>query len=77
MAKAGAISIEDLDKRLRRSSKLLDACATAIRDLELNSEDNIRRIGEALASIFEIQNQIYELRPDLTPGYLKTGGGQP
>jgi hypothetical protein len=35
-----------------------------IRDLELDPHANIRRIGVALASVFEIQHQILTLRPD-------------
>ncbi len=65
------VSLEYLDARLRRSVKLLDSCTSLIRDLELNPKRNIRRIAEAMVEVFEIQNEIYKLRPDLMPDYLK------
>jgi hypothetical protein len=56
---------------------MLDDCARLIRDLELNAHENIRRIGEALVLIFDIQAHIYEQRPDLTPEHLKKGWNRP
>jgi hypothetical protein len=67
------VSLERLDRQLSMSSRMLDDCAALIRDLELNPHENIRKIGEALARIFEIQRQIYERQPDLTPEYLTKG----
>ena len=72
-------SLEYLDKRLHKASKLLEGCAELIRDLDLNKHENIRRIGEALMRIFDVQREIYQERPDLTPDNLKEppqGGNQ-
>ncbi len=69
------ISLDSLNSKLGEAAKLLDECAHRIRDLDLDPKANIRRIGEALANVFEIQNQIYERRPDLTPNYLKRPKG--
>ena len=68
------LSLDYLDHRIHRASRILDDCAGLIRDLELSPQQNIRRIGESLATIFEIQREIYRLRPDLMPEYLKPGG---
>ncbi len=64
------VSLDRLDRQLTRSAKMLGDCTALIRDLDLEADRNMRRIGEALVRIFEIQGQIYELRPDLTPKYL-------
>ncbi len=68
-------SLDRLDSQLRQAAKLLNDCAKLIRDIQLDSKSNIRRIGEALVNVFEIQNQIYERRPDLTPDHLKDSKG--
>jgi hypothetical protein len=65
------VSLEYLDYRLSRASRLLDECAKLIRDLELNPQYNITKIAEALTRIFEIRSQIYDQRPDLMPDFLK------
>ena len=64
------VSLDRLDRQLTKSAKMLGDCAALIRDLDLDAHENIKRIGEALVRIFEIEGQIYELRPDLTPKYL-------
>lgn len=63
--------IETLNALLMEASTKLDASASLIRDLELNKDRNIYKIGEALANVFEIQHEIYERRPDLKPRYLE------
>ena len=64
-------ALKRLNERLTESAKLLDKAAMEVRDLKLNSKYNIRKIGEALANIFEIQMQIYKQQPNLRPDYLK------
>jgi hypothetical protein len=71
------VSLERLNRQLAMSSRMLDDCAGLIRDLELNPKENIRRIGEALVLIFDVQDQIYEQRPDLTPEHLKKEWNRP
>jgi len=64
-------SLEQLDNLLSQAANLLDQAGSEIRDLQLNSEENLRKVGEALVNIFEIRLQIFKQRPDLTPDYLK------
>ena len=64
-------TLDELDAQLRTAAKLLDGGASIIRDVGLNSQTNIRRIAEALVLVFEIQQEIYAVRPDLSPDFLK------
>jgi len=70
------VSLDRLDRQLTKSARILDDSARLIRDLDFGKE-NIGRIAEALVMIFEIQNQIYEQRPDLTPEHLKKEWNRP
>ncbi len=60
-----------LNQKLETAGKLLDDCAELVVETELGPRDHLRAIGTCLATIFDIQHQIYEERPDLIPGYLK------
>src|SRR2546422_11015708 len=64
-------SLEDLNARLERAGKILDSCATMIRDNAEIDSANVRNIADALSAVFEIQLQIYRRRPDLTHWALK------
>jgi hypothetical protein len=65
-------TLDELDDQLTAAASILDMAAVTIRDCPLEpTQDHIRRIGEALASIFDIQRAIYEKRPDLKPGILR------
>lgn len=64
-------SLDELNAQLQRAVDLLDGAAGMIRDLGLDPQVNIRRIGEALASVFEIRQEIYHRRPDLVPEWLR------
>jgi hypothetical protein len=49
----------------------LDQAASEIRDGNLEpTRGNIEHIGRALSEIFDIEQRIYEARPDLKPAYL-------
>ena len=64
-------SLESINEKLRVAAEHLDQAATEIRDLPLEPpKRHIRAIGEALANVFQIQHEIYRLRPDLEPAYL-------
>ena len=65
------VSLDRLDAQLRRSAEILSRCGRLIVDLEFDTRENLRRIGKALALIFEVQGKIYEQRLDLTPEFLK------
>ena len=71
------VSLDRLDEQLRRAAKTLARCGHLIADLEFNSRENLRKIGQALVRIYEVQNKIYERRLDLTPEYLKKDWGRP
>ena len=71
------VSLDRLDRELTKSTRMLGDCAGLIRDLEFNPRENIGKIGRALVEIFEIQNEIYEQRLDLTPEHLKKDLGRP
>jgi hypothetical protein len=60
-----------LNEKLETAAKVLDDCAQLVVDLELEPQAHLRSVGRALGTIFEIQNQIYEERPDLIPEFLK------
>ena len=60
-----------LNEKLGTASQVLDDCAELIVELELEPKDSLRAVGSCLATIFDIQQQIYEERPDLIPGFLK------
>jgi hypothetical protein len=64
-------SLEHLNELLAKSGELLDQAANEVRDLQLNPDQNVRKLGEVLVSIFEIRLQVFEQRPDLEPDYLK------
>jgi hypothetical protein len=64
-------SYEMLDELLGEAASKLDKAANMVRDLKLSPQNNIRKIGEALANVFEIQHEIYKIRPDLEPDFLK------
>ncbi|MBI5874883.1 MAG: hypothetical protein HZB81_03395 [Deltaproteobacteria bacterium] len=64
-------NIKELNEKLVEASKLLDEAAKLTRDLNLSPETNIRKIAEAMASIFEICHQIYKQHPELAPNELK------
>jgi hypothetical protein len=54
-----------LNEALDKIAKLLDDSCDPIKELDLNPKENIRRIGQALGLIFEIQFQIWDLYPEL------------
>ena len=63
--------VDELYGNLRVAAALLDVAAGNIRDLPLPPvQDNIRRVGEALVSIFDLMRAVYAIRPDLTPSVL-------
>ena len=64
-------SLDHLNKLLREAANKLDRAALEIRDIPLEPrKQHIRKIGEALSNIFDIQHTIYDARPDLEPEYL-------
>ena len=64
-------SFRELHRLIVQASKLLNRAAEQIRDLNLDPEVNIHRLGKALAQITEIEFQVYDKRPSLLPSNLK------
>ncbi len=63
-------SLANLHQRLRVAASLLDEAASQIRDVPLSpTKQHIYSVGQALASIYEIQSAIYKLRPELETKY--------
>jgi hypothetical protein len=60
-----------LNEKLETAGKVLDDCAELIVELELEPKLHLYAIANCLATIFDIQGQIYAERPDLIPGFLK------
>ena len=59
--------LDRIYKTLEHCSKELGRCSGLIQAARFNSAENIHRIGTALANLYEIQNEIHKLRPDLIP----------
>jgi hypothetical protein len=58
--------LTELHRTLQVAAMLLDSAAGQIRDAKLLPvKSNIHKIGEALASVFEIQSVIYKQAPEL------------
>jgi len=71
-------SLESINEKLQVAAEKLDQAATEIRDLPLEPpKQHVRGIGEALANVFQIQHEIYRLRPDLQPAYLREETPEP
>jgi len=64
-------SLEDLEALLIDASTKLNQSAYLVRKLKFDEEKNIKRIGLALGKIFDIQDEIYSVRPELKPDFLK------
>lgn len=63
-------SLTKLNDTLNLARSILDNAASQIRDAALSpTKENIGSIGHALVHIFDIQNAIYKLRPELEKQY--------
>jgi hypothetical protein len=65
--------LDELHEMLADCRAKLDMCVSKIKKSELDSEKNIKSIGHALAHLYDINDTIYKLRPELKPEYLKEG----
>ncbi len=65
------MSYKKLNEHLTNATRSLDDASSLIRDLDFEPSKNIRKIGELLLQIFEMQNRIYLMEPDLKPDFLK------
>lgn len=60
----------EMDNLLRRGTRLIDSAAKLVIPAGMHKK-NIRRLGEALVKVFEVQDKIYDYRPELLPHFLK------
>lgn len=71
-------SPESIHHLLRVAARLLDQAASEIRDGNLEPiRGNIEHIGRALSEIFDVEQRIYAVRPDLKPAYLNEPSPNP
>jgi len=68
-------ALADIDRKLSKAAKLLDAAAHDLRDTGLNPRGNITKIGSALVAVFEVQLQIYRRVPALAPQWSRDSPG--
>ena len=71
-------SAKSINVLLKQAAQLLDQVAVEIQNTPLApTTKNIGHVGEALSQIFEIQQQIYALHPELTPDFLNQPSADP
>lgn len=71
-------SLESIHQLLTVAARLLDSAASDIREAKLEPvHENIGRIGEILEAVFEIEQKIYALQPNLQPAYLSEPSPSP
>ncbi len=63
--------LDTIHTKLIDASKLLDEAARDMRDGTGMPAEQVARIGSAMAELMLVRHQIYLLRPDLMPAYLK------
>jgi len=68
-------ALAEIDRKLSRAVKLLDAAAHDLRDTGLNLRENTTKIGSALVAVFEVQHQIYRRVPALAPEWIRDSLG--
>lgn len=62
--------LKKINDDLYQAAILLDSIPSKIKsDPSLENRENILLIGKALSHIFELQNNIYKIRPDLKINY--------
>lgn len=63
--------LDTIHAKLLDASRLLDEAARDMRDGTGMPAEQVARIGSAMAELMLVRHQIYMLRPDLMPAYLK------
>jgi len=63
--------LDDIHAKLIEASRLLDEAARGMREGTGMPVEPVSKIGAAIAEVMLVRHQIYVLRPDLMPGYLK------
>ena len=68
--KASPDPLGEMNELLTHGCRLIDQAATRVIPAGLDRE-NVRKLGEALVQVYDVQLEIYERRPDLMPDFLK------
>jgi hypothetical protein len=67
--------LDNIHSKLIEAARLLDQAAQEMREPDGKGgalpTEQIAKIGAAMAEVMMVRHQIYILRPDLMPGYLK------
>jgi len=63
--------LDNIHAKLIEASNLLDRAAQEMREGTGMPIEQVSKIGAAMAEVMLVRHQIYILRPDLMPGYLK------
>jgi hypothetical protein len=63
--------LDNIHGKLIEAAHLLDQAAQEMREGTGMPAEQIAKIGAAMAEVMLVRHQIYILRPDLMPGYLK------
>ena len=63
--------LDNIHAKLIEAAKLLDEAAREMREGTGMPQEQVAKIGAAMAEIMLVRHQIYMLRPDLMPSYLK------
>ena len=64
--------LDNIHAKLLEAASLLDDAAREMRDGTGMAPEHIAKIGAAMAEVMMVRHQIYVLRPDLMPAYLRT-----
>lgn len=63
--------LDNIHTKLLQAAELLDGAAREMRDGTGMPPEHVAKIGAAMAEVMLVRHQIYVLRPDLMPSYLK------
>ena len=63
--------LDNIHAKLLEAASLLDDAAREMRDGTGMPPEYVAKIGAAMAEVMMVRHQIYLLRPDLMPGYLR------
>ena len=67
--------LDNIHTKLIDAARLLDEAAREMRDGTGMPLEQVAKIGAAMAEVMMVRHQIYLLRPDLMPSYLKDASG--
>jgi hypothetical protein len=63
--------LDNIHAKLLEAARLLDDAAREMRDGTGMPPEQVAKIGAAMAEVMMVRHQIYVLRPDLMPAYLR------